>query len=146
MISEAQKQNAIARIIALDNLEDISSEEDIPLPLLREWERNLSETDLTGIKANVNALTRVVNGELIGPGTTDERLKQQLESVAVEIANKVQSTLHLLDPMSAKALQLNADTITKLYATLIGKSNTPVDGLPEPSDNSVRLFSNLLKD
>lgn len=143
MIDAKKKALAIARIKALEELEVISEEMMIPLLLLREWEANLSDSDLTTVQSNVLAVGRVLQGEVVEG--SEGILKQRLEEAAVEIAIRVHSAASSGDIVYASSLDKCANAISKLYATMVAKigSDNPMF---TPSATSRSLFQTQMKD
>lgn len=143
MIDTRKKAQAIARIKALEELETISEEMNIPLLLLQEWESNLDDRDLTTVQANVLAAGRVLTGELVEG--SERLLKQRLEEAACEIAMRAHQCAGSGDIVYATSLDKCASAVSKLYATMVAKvgSDNPIF---QPSATSRSLFQIQMKD
>lgn len=156
MITKELKATAIAKIKCHVPLEEIALELDIPFPLVKEWhaketesESNRTASDLVNTAAKVHAvqvLTRELHQQVIPPSNQQEELlKLKIEEVALEIAEQVSLNLATTDVIRAKTLQLCADTVTKLYNSLISKAIAP-DGSIRPSDTGLSAFRNVMRD
>ena len=145
MITEKTKANAIALLKLGDKPEQVSADLELPYMLVREWYEALDQKDLTKLQANANALVRIVEGELLA-NTEDnvEKLRTKIEECAIEIVDKVKATVHFPDVIQAKALNLLADTCSKLYGTVINKGQSGA-ALP-PSMQNLSMFEQLSRD
>lgn len=143
MITKERKAQALARIKALDPLEQIAEDMDLPLALLREWEGDMSDDDLVTVKANTNAVARVLSGEIVEG--SESLLKQRLEEAAVEIAIQAHRVAGSGDILSAKTIDLCANAVTKLYASLIQKVG-PDNPMFTPSATTRTLFQTQMRD
>lgn len=143
MITKDKKAQAIARIKALDPLEQIAEDMALPLTLLREWEGDLSDDDLVTVKANTNAVARVLSGEIVEG--SEGLLKQRLEEAAVEIAIQAHRVAGSGDILAAKTVDLCANAVTKLYSSLIQKVGTD-NPMFTPSATGRSLFHSQMKD
>lgn len=137
MFTEAIKAKAIAKIKHQVPIEDIAEELELPTTLIEQWAK-LEGKDLVALESNLHAIENVTNQETLDP-TTIDRLKDKLEKAAEEITDDIGMALG--DPVYAKSLQLCADTVSKLYITLVQKSN-PSD----TPDGHVPLFETLMRD
>lgn len=148
MYNERLKASAIARIKSRIPLEEISEDLDIPYTIVKEWAENLGGKDLIGLEANIHAATKLANQEIMPLGDTEneEALKTKLFEVAIEIAEETSGVVAMGDPITAKALQLCADTVTKLYSTFIIKKDSPQNINQTPSSDSLTMFQGLLRD
>lgn len=143
MITKERKAQALARIKALDSLELIAEEMALPLTLLKEWEANMSDDDLVTVKANTNAVARVLAGEIVEG--SEQLLKQRLEEAAVEVAIQAHRVAGSGDIIAAKTVDLCASAITKLYASLIQKAGSD-NPIFTPSATGRSLFQSQMRD
>lgn len=146
MIPDTTKNQAIAKLKRNMPAEMIASELDLPLMLVKEWESKLNPNDLVALEANIQAVEevtqRVLNGEIV-PGN-EETLKNELEKAAIQIAQASTKPIFIGDMLHAKAVQLCADAVSKLYQTLILKGAPAGQGSSGGQSNS--RFHDLMKD
>lgn len=146
MITEKTKANAISLLKLGDTPEQVSSELELPLMLVREWHEAISSKDLTKMQANANALTRVVNGELLPTSAENaEMLKLKIEETALEIVEQVSKAVPFGDVIQAKALNLLADTCSKLYNTVINKGQIQTTPMT-PGQQALSMFEQMSRD
>lgn len=143
MIPEKVKAQAIAKLRHRIPPEIVAEELEIPVKLIKEWSSNLDPKDLIAIQANIHAVDEVLNGELVG--VNEDKLKETLELTAIDIAKQAATPAMNADMVHAKAIQLCADAVSKLYQTLIMKGGT---GEPTNKNNNGHLstFQRLMKD
>lgn len=144
MIDERLKSAAIARIKRQIPLEEIALDLDIPYMLIKEWAHNMQGNDLVALQANIHAAASFASSQELTE-TTEQKLENKLQDVALEIATETYKAVSLGDPIFSKSLQLCADTITKLHNTFIAKVGEGGKG-ETPSTDSVSIFSNMLRD
>lgn len=145
MITEKTKANAIALLKLGDTPEQVSDELELPLMLVREWNDSIDGKDLTMLKANTNALTKMASSELIANSDGNiEILRVKIEETAISIMDKVGQTVHFPDVIQAKALHLLADTCSKLYNTVINKGQAPAQ--QSPGMQALTMFDQLSRD
>lgn len=145
MITEKTKANAIALLKLGDTPEQVSDELELPLMLVREWYASIDGKDLTMLKANTNALTKMVSSELISNSEGNiEILRVKIEETAISIMDKVAQTVPFPDVIQAKALHLLADTCSKLYNTVINKGQAPAQ--QSPGMQALTMFDQLSRD
>lgn len=145
MITEKTKANAIALLKLGDTPEQVSESLELPLMLVREWFADISPKDLTKLEANANALTRVVEGQILNSSETNaELLKVKIEETALEIVDQVSKAVPFGDVVQARSLQLLADTCSKLYNTVINKGQlvTPAN----PAQQALSMFEQMSRD
>lgn len=130
MISDTIKAKAITQIRRQVPLDEIANELCLPLMLIKDWQSNLDVKDLVIVEANVAAIEDVLKGEVVEPDKISI-LKDKLEDAAIEVTKEV--SIALGDPMYAKSLQLCADTIAKLYVSIVKKDT--------PAENPNNIFS-----
>ena len=142
MIPDKIKAQAIAKIRHRVPVEQIAEELNVPVKLVKEWGNNLDPKDLIAIQSNIHAVDEVLNGELIG--LNEDKLRETLELAAIDIAKHASTPALNADVVHAKALQLCADAISKLYQTLIMKGGT---GEPvKNTSGNFSTFQRLMKD
>lgn len=146
MITEKTKANAISLLKLGDTPEQVSDQLELPVMLVREWAENLGLKDLTALQANTNALARVVQGEVLSTSEENaEILRIKIEETAIQIVDQVNKAIPYSDVVQAKALQLLADTCSKLYSTVINKGQA--SGPPQtPGQQALSMFEQLSKD
>lgn len=144
MITKEIKMTALAKLKCQVPPEEIAEELDIPLPLIKEWANTIEGNDLIQLHANVHAVTKLANGE-ITRSNNEEFLRLKIEEVAIDIVEQVQLVTTGGDVVRAKALQLCADTVTKLYNSLINNI-TNADGSLKPNGQEISAFKSLMKD
>lgn len=147
MITKELKSTAIAQLKCRVSPDQVALNLDVPLPLVREWFDTISEDDLTGLKANVHAVQSLANGtDVIGNSAQNEELlKTKIEQIAGEIVDQVGLTVTTGDVVRAKTLQLCADTVTKLYSTIVNKDKAP-QGDVRPNGQTISAFKSIMKD
>lgn len=129
MITEPIKAKAIALIKHQTSLDEIAEQLELPIMLVREWAK-LEGKDLVALEANIHAVENVLQGEVLEQDKI-QLLKDKLEDAAIEVTKDINMALG--DPLYAKSLQLCADTIAKLYVSIVKKDT--------PSDNPNNIFS-----
>lgn len=147
MITEAIKNKAIFRLRDRETAEDIAKDMELPLPLVLEWESKLDQKDLTQLQSNIHAVQTFANGDILLPSSgQEELLRLKIEEIAIEIVDQVSLTVSTPDIMRAKTLQLCADTVTKLYDSLINKK-TGGSGEPvKPNGRAITAFQSIMKE
>mgnify|MGYP007104190841 CR=1 FL=1 len=145
MITDKTKANAISLLKLGDTPEKVSADLELPLMLVREWCEDIGVNDLTGLQANVHALDRVVNGEIL-PSTNEntELLRLKIEKTALEIVDHVSKAVPYGDVVQAKSLNLLADTCSKLYNTVINKGQATAPQTPGAA--ALSMLEDLRKD
>lgn len=134
MITEKIKAKAIALLERRKLAEEVAEELDLPVMVVKDWEKTLSVKSLVALEATVHAIEDIEIAS-IDP-TMEAKLKTKLEEAAHEIADQVYKYAGSGDPIHAKALQLNADAVTKLYQTIILKGQAIVAINPNGSNGS----------
>lgn len=143
MITEKIKAKAIALLERRKLAEEVAEELELPVMVVKEWEKNLSVKSLVALEATVHAIEDIEISS-IDP-TMEAKLKTKLEEAAREIADQVYKYAGGGDIIHAKALQLNADAVTKLYQTIILKGNG-IATITPPDQNNGSAFQELLQD
>lgn len=143
MISEPTKARALALMKHQVPLEEISEELELPLMLVRDWHKQMSGKDLVALEANIHAVEHVLQGEVLEKDKI-EILKDKLEDAAIEVTKDI--SMAMGDPMYAKSLQLCADTIAKLYVSIV-KKDTPTEGSNNIfNPNGLTAFQSVMRD
>lgn len=143
MITDKLKANAIALLKLGDSVRQVSEELEIPYMLVKEWAEALDVRDLTALQANAHALATVMNKPtIIEPSEQNkEMLKAKIEKVALDIVDHVELIVHLGDPIQSKALQLLADTCSKLYLNIVNEGSPAA-----PQSPTSTIFEQLSRD
>lgn len=142
MITEETKAKAIAKIKHRVPPQEIADEFDIPLKLINEWTTKFGITDLVAVESNIHAVeTIITSGELVPEN--EDKLKTVLEETAIDIAKNAAIPSLNGDMAHAKAVQLCADAVMKLYNTIIMKGGT---GEPTTPNVNNSTFGRLMKD
>ena len=143
MITDKLKANAIALLKLGDSVRQVSEELEIPYMLVKEWADALDVHDLTALQANARALATVMNKQtVIEPSEQNkEILKAKIEKVALDIVDHVELIVHLGDPIQSKALQLLADTCSKLYLNIVNEGSPAA-----PQSPTSTIFEQLSRD
>ena len=143
MITDKLKANAIALLKLGDSVRQVSEELEIPYMLVKEWAEALDVHDLTALQANARALATVMNKQtVIEPSEQNkEILKAKIEKVALDIVDHVELIVHLGDPIQSKALQLLADTCSKLYLNIVNEGSPAA-----PQSPTSTIFEQLSRD
>jgi hypothetical protein len=145
MITTKIKANAIALLKLGNTVQEVSEELDIPYMLVKEWESALDIRDLTSLQANANALTMLVEGEVMNSSEDNiNLLKTKIEEAALKIVDAVSKEVKYPDMIQAKALNLLADTCSKLYNTVINKGQ--VGFAPSSGVATLTMFEQMSKD
>ena len=151
MITKELKAMAMGQIKMHVPLNEIAVNLDIPLPLIQEWYTQYkgtgrSEGDLTQVAANIYALNKLSNSEVIASSeNTTQILQVKCETVALDIVDQISLCIVTDDLVRARTLQICADAVTKLYNSMISKSVAP-DGSMKPSTKSVTIFQQMMSD
>lgn len=144
MITDKIKANAIALLKLGDSPREISDELEIPYMLVRNWADEIGIEDLTELKANTNALERIITSEVLSSTDANtEMLKLRIEETALKIVERVKDEVKYADLPTAKALQLMAQTCSTLYTTVINKGNV---GNAIPGTGNLTMFDLVAKD
>ena len=143
MITDKLKANAIALLKLGDSVRQVSEELEIPYMLVKEWADALDVRDLTALQANTRALATVMNKQaIIEPSEQNkEILKAKIEKVALDIVDHVELIVHIGDPIQSKALQLLADTCSKLYLNIANGGDATATQSPTST-----IFEQLSRD
>lgn len=148
MITEKTKAIAKARLRQCISAEEIAEELEIPLKLVEEWASNISSKDMVMQEATLLAVDKINNkihlGEVM-PLTLDI-LKDILEETAIDITKAMALPALSGDMVHAKAIQLMADAIVKLYQVLILKSDTATGKSGSPNSTALDTFAEMMKD
>lgn len=122
MITDRIKAAAIARLSTDEDLESISSSMDIPIAVLRDWQKTLPPASLITLEANNLAMSRVLAAPI--STNTADILKAKILDAAIEVAEQVRYTASSGDIAYATALNRCANTLTSLYETIVAHSAT----------------------
>lgn len=133
MITAKTKAYALSLLKMGDSIKQVSEDLQLPIMLVREWAETIDIKDLTELNANAVAVSRVLEGEVLNSNEDIEKLKNKIEKTALLIIDKVGETIAYPDLPQAKALELLANTCSKLYMTIVSRSNLadsgPINGL-----------------
>lgn len=142
MITDQIKARAISKLRHNETPEQIALDLGIPEKLIKEWAKTLSSSDLVAIEANTYAIGKIMATQELVP-LQEDILRNELEKAAIDIAKE--ASVATDDMMHAKAVQLCADAVCKLYASLILKgSPNQNNGNQLPSMSSA--FETLMRD
>ena len=150
MITEKTKAVAVAKLRQRVPAQVIADEMELPLKLIEDWQGDLSPNDTVRAEANLIAVQqisqRVSTGELVEEAN-EAVLKNVLEETAIDIAKQSSIPGISGDMVHAKAIQLCADAVVKLYQTIILKGgNGPQDSGKRPNSQVLDVFENMMKD
>jgi len=142
MITPETKHLAIARLKMAVPIKEISEDLGVPIPLIKEWEKGMDSKDLVQLNANVHAVNYLAKNILIASTENNTKLLQaKLEECAIQLSGEVLN-IDQGDIVTARTLQLLADTVSKLYLTFISKpSANKVEEI-----NDMTMFESLRRD
>lgn len=145
MITDKDKAKVIAELKRLRTPEELSEKYDIPLGLIKEWERKLDVKDLTVIESKISVIEDITNGEL--EITNSSLLQSTLEDASIDLIKQVRIAATTGDMVHANSIKLCAEAISNLYKTIILKNNTAVnnDAL-NLSNKSLSSFQKLMRE
>lgn len=149
MITEKTKAIAKARIKQNITCEEIAKELEIPLKLVEEWASNLNTKDMVVQEATLLAVDKIQKqidtGELVP--LNEDILKECLEQTAIDITKAMAIPALTGDMVHAKAIQLMADAIVKMYQIIVLKGGK-VEGAGGtlPSNSTLDVFADMMKD
>lgn len=143
MISAKLKANAIALLEMGDSPRKVSEDLELPYMLVMEWAESANIQSLTKLQANAVAVSRVLEGEVMNSTENVDILKTKIEETAIAIVDKATLLAQVPYPdlPQAKALELLANTCSKLYLTIVSKS--PISDQPK---NGMTLLEQLARD
>lgn len=140
IISQSTKAKAKALLQRRKPIEHVADELGLPIPLIREWAKQFGFDDLAVIQSNTAALEDITHGQCLP--IDNKTLEAELQNTALEIAKYASHPCEYGDVIQAKAINLCADSITKMYNTFILKNG---QGNGE-NDANADIFQSLLKD
>lgn len=141
MITPRLKANAIALLKMGDSPQKVSEDLELPYMLVKEWHDELDLSDLTTLQANTLAVSKILEGEVLYSNDNVDKLKTKIEETAILIIDRAKDYVHFPDLPSAKALELLANTCSKLYMTIITKQTGP-----QNPNSGVSLLEQLGRD
>lgn len=147
LITPKLKSQAIAQLRHRVPIETVADNLELPVPLVREWFENLDEKDLVAVEATAEVVERIMNGEVVG--VDNERLSKALEEAAINIAGEAEKPARSGDMLHAKAVQLCADAVAKLYLALVLKGGMQGSGqgsAPLFNDKGLSAFERQLRE
>lgn len=144
MITRQMKAQAIAMLQRNIHPRDISADLGISINLVQEWQRNLGDTSLIAIEANVAAIKDIAKGTVAG--VSPDELKEALEETALSIAKEAALPGLNGDVVKAKALQLCAIAVSTLYTTIVLRNTSSLDKPGVPNANGLTMFQRSMKD
>lgn len=150
MITEKIKAIAKARLHQGIPVATIAEDLQIPSKLIEEWAGTLSPTDMIKQEATLLAVDRLMTqqstGELVP--FNEELIKNAVEETALEIIKAMAIPVVTGDMVHAKAIQLMADALSKIYHTVVLKGGTipPASGKGHNSNEMLENFSELMRD
>lgn len=148
MINEATKARAVAKLRQSVPPPDIADELDVPLKIVEKWGEELDPSDMVAVEANIHAVEKVLNGELMPDDQLEQKLKKVLEETAIDIAKNMAVPIVNGDMAHAKAVELCSKAVSDLYKTIVLKGGTgPGEGNGDtPSSETLKIFQSLKKD
>lgn len=146
MITEQTKAVAKARIKQGVPLGEIASELEIPLKLVEEWKSQETSRDLIVQEATVLAVDKIIAKEGELEPLLETKLRETLELTAIDLAKHAVLPAMNGDMVHAKAIQLLADAIVKLYQTIILKSGAPKNDAGGARSDTLDTFAEMMKD
>lgn len=139
MITDNIKAKAIAQLKLGYPYRDVANQFELPEMLVKDWFNSLDEKDLTSLAANTYALGAICSGGITKNNV--DILKDKIEKVAIKIIDQVEIYTPYPDIVQAKALNLLADTCSKLYTSIISKTTTAL-----PENRTMSLLEQLGKE
>lgn len=120
-INDYLKSSVIAKLKAGDSVPQVAKDCGLPEKLIEEWYNKLDPTDLIHLQANLNAIQRVADGEILSPSEVNrKRIQDKLEVTAIELIDAVRGNIFTGDLAQSKSLQLLAASCSMLYKSFVG--------------------------
>lgn len=144
MIPEKLKAEALSLLSMGRTPEEVSEQFELPLMLVREWKSKLTGSDLVRLSANTHAMKTIMEGEVVTKKVSTQQIQDLLEETAYNIAEEANDVIKYPDLVKAKTLHMMADTVSKLYQTIINKNQT--QDSKAPANPAMELLAQLGKD
>lgn len=142
MITDQMKAAAVARLRRQEDPASIAASLKIPEKVVKEWQKALNPRDLVAIESNIYAVEELSKVQELVP-MQEEILKQALEQAAIDLAKEASYPATTADVIHAKAINLCADAVCKLYSTLVLKGSSSIS----ITDNrALSAFEALVRD
>ncbi len=137
------KPMAIAKLKNNESIDSVAEEMEVSEALVREWYKELSPRDISGIETNVIATTTAL--QILSSGASDTAdIHGQLYQVACKIAKNLENS-HM-DIELARVQNVNADTVAKLYNTFFGKAAIHLHSGSSGDNGSLADFTSGMTD
>lgn len=148
MITEQTKAKAKARLKQCISVEEVAEELNLPVKLVEEWATKLNGADLVAQEATLLAVEKLqakADAGVIEPLNT-ELLRKTIEDTALDLTKAMAIPAINGDMVHAKAIQLMADALVKMYQIIVMKGGVIDGGGDAPSNKSLELFGDMMRD
>lgn len=148
MITEQIKAKAKARLKQCIPIEEVAQELNLPVRLIEEWASKLNSNDLVAQEATLLAVEKLqakVDSGIIEPLNT-ELLRKTIEDTALDLTKAMAIPAINGDMVHAKAIQLMADALVKMYQIIVMKGGVIEGNGDKPSSKSLELFGDMMRD
>lgn len=119
MITKEIKAVALAKIIGNVPIEEVAEELELPVALVREWQRDMTGQELVKMNANLNAIKSIANGEIVDLTISVDQIDAMLKQAAVELIPLVVEAAQFSDLVKAQSIQVCAVTLAGLYKSFV---------------------------
>lgn len=150
MITERTKAIVKARVRQNISAEDIAEELDLPLKLVEEWAGKVDQKDMLVQESVAMAVDKIHQKALKGEvmPMMEEVLKNTLEETAIDLTKSMAIPALQGDIVHAKAIQLLADALVKMYQVIVlkGGNGTPNTNGNLPNSEVIDSFAEMMRD
>jgi len=122
-INDNLKASAIAKLKGGDSIIQVAEECGLPEKLVEEWFNKLEPNDLIHLQANLNAIQRVADGEILSPSEVNrQRIQDKLEITAIDLIDAARANIYTGDLAQSKSIQLLSASCSMLYKSFVGSA------------------------
>ncbi len=141
MVTEDLKKEIIAKMSQGEGLEELSNMYDIPLALLNEW-YNTNSNIKNSIDFSYSLKDKM---DEIPDENTFELLREKTNKTALAILSMM-SEIELNDPITARILQIHADSVAKLRNAFFKAPTIAIAPSSGEKGDDLSMFKKTLKD
>lgn len=147
MSMEENKTKALVLYRKGKTAEEVSEELELPKMIIDKWFDDAPRNDKVQLSANIHAIQTLVedvNGELVPETMSPERaLSIKVDTIAMDIANKLELAVIQDDMEYAKYLCVCTKTLTDLKSML--PKDTKVEEPVNPNKEHIEMFQELMR-
>lgn len=145
-----KKPRAVSYLKQNMSVKDTADKLGLHEALVREWKDAIPNTDFEAqvtealiIDTKIKTISEL---DKIGIDSVQSKLETKLKTVALDLLERISQTKHMEDEEFAKALNLTADSISKLQNALVNKgASVNVQTNVDLSQSTVDNFRKLLR-